>query len=110
VGWTFTNCVELAKNGCANDSKMIFIATPFILTVSGIIRLLVSKGLNFNLVYRIHDFICAFLIIIPLFINNAVGSMNIGIFLSLITIVFILVETIYSLLKRTSYCKTKLNQ
>lgn len=99
-GWTFYVCVELARTGCANDSKMIFISTPTIFIVVGIIRALTTINTKVNLLYKIHDFICGILIFIPLFINDVTDSMNIGVLLCLLVIIFILTEVLYLLFKK----------
>ena len=98
--WTFDICLDLSRTGCANDSKMIFILTPLIFIISGIVRILITTKTSLNLLYRIHDFLCGLLIFIPLFINDATDSMNIGALLCLLVIIFILAEVFYLLFKK----------
>ena len=99
-GWTFYNCVELARTGCANDSKMIFILTPSIFIVAGIIRVLTTKNTKVNLLYKIQDFICGILLFIPVFVNDATDSMNLGVLMCLLVIIFIFIEAVYMLFKK----------
>jgi hypothetical protein len=101
---SFIFCVETAKNGGADDYKMIFIANPFFFFLLGIIRFFTTRKLGLNPIYRIQDFINGIIILIPLFINNLKDSMNLGIILSLSIILFIAVETIYLLFKKFDPC------
>jgi hypothetical protein len=99
-GWTFNICIELARTGCANDSKMIFILTPTIFIIVGIIRAMTTKNTRVNLLYKIHDFICGILMFIPLFINDATDSMTLGVLLCLLVIIIIFAEIFYLLFKK----------
>ena len=102
TGWTFISSAEFAKSGCADDSKLIFFLVPFLFIIVGIIRILTTRKKKFNFLYKIHDFICGLLILIPLYVNGTTESMNIGIFMSLVAIVIILSGICYLLFKKTN--------
>ena len=96
---SFNLCVEISKDGGADDYKMIFIADPFFFFLIGCVRLLSTRKLGLNLIYRFQDFICGVIILIPLFVDLLQNSANLGIALSLLIILFNVVETTYIFFK-----------
>ncbi len=102
IGCGVCYCYFWSQNDGSNELKIIFIFIPPILFLIGIIRLIITRNLNLNLYYIIQEFICALLLVIPLFINDSVKSMSFGTFFGSIAFIFIIVKIFHPFSKSTA--------
>jgi len=98
---SFVYCIR--NTGGATDAKMIFIVVPLLLAVAGFFRVIFTLGTSFSILYRIHDFVCSILLLLPIFINGTAASLKVGEYSAVALFFFALSEMVYCLWKGTGY-------
>ncbi len=83
----FRQCYQCIDTGCANDSKMIFIITSFVMLIIGVLKLLLTNKQGIRLIYKIYDFVFCIASARVLFIEPTKTSMWWGILLGIIILI-----------------------